>query len=430
MKYGQFLDEGVILKNLLDGKKIAIGVTGSIAIYKTLELIRLFIKSGAKVRVVMSESSHEFIKPLTFEAISQNVVLTKKSESWGSDNNHIGLAKWADIFVIAPASANSVNKIANGIADNLLLESVLAFSKPLIIAPSANTNMYLNPNTQGSLKKLKVFGHILVEPQTKLLACNDEGIGAMAEPLEIFYKSAKELLKDNFWINRRVVVSGGGTIERIDDVRYISNFSSGKMANALSLALYLRGADVCLITTKKSSDMPDEIYTIEVESSKQMQEMIVKSLEVAKKGIMSKPNINEKEAPKLIQKKPYLFMAAAVSDFVPIYTKGKIKKESLGQEITITLKKNIDILSNLDKAGITTIGFKAELDSNNALISAKNMLKDKNLDAVCLNIIGKENDFGSEENEVDFITDKEVKKIEKNSKLNVSFEILEYSKEV
>ncbi len=418
------------MKNILKDKKVVIGVTGSIAIYKTLELIRLFIKSGAKVRVVMSESAKEFITPLTFEAISQNVVLLKESESWADDNNHIGISKWADLFVVAPASANTINKIALGIADNLLLESILAYSKTIIIAPSANTNMYLNPNTQGSLKKLKVFGHIIVEPQTKLLACNDEGVGAMAEPLEIFYRCARELLNDKFWINRRIVVSGGGTIERIDDVRYISNFSSGKMANALSLALYLRGADVCLVTTKKSSDMPDEIYTIEVESSRQMQEMIVKSLEVAKKGIMSKPNINEKEAPKLIQKKPYLFMAAAVSDFVPTYRQGKIKKESLGDETTITLKKNIDILSSLNKDGITAIGFKAEIDSDNALISAKNMLKDKNLDAVCLNIIDRENGFGSEENEVDFVTDKGVKKIEKKSKLNVSFDILEYSKEV
>ncbi len=417
-------------EKLLVGKKIAIGVTGSIAIYKTLELIRLFIKSGAKVRVVMSESSKEFISPLTFEAISQNVVLTKESESWANDNNHIGLAKWADIFVIAPASANTINKIATGIADNLLLESILAFNKTLIIAPSANTNMYLNPNTQGSLKKLKVFGHIIVETQNKLLACNDVGVGALAEPLEIFYQSARELLKEEFWENRRVVVTGGGTIERIDDVRYISNFSSGKMASALCKALYLKGCDVCLVATKKDESLPNNIYTIDVQSSKEMFEMTGKTLEVAKKGVMSQPNINEKEAPKLIKKTPYLFMAAAVSDFVPKNRQtGKIKKEDIGDDFSLELTKNIDILKSLDKMGIKTVGFKVETDEKSALTNAKNMIQNKNIDAVCLNIISEKNSFGDDTNEIEFIDNKlHSTKLEKDTKLNISFKILELSK--
>jgi len=418
------------MEDLLLGKKIVIGVTGSIAIYKSLELIRLFIKSGAKVRVVMSESSNEFITALTFEAISQNKVLTKESESWANDNNHIGLAKWADIFIIAPASANTINKISAGIADNLLLESVLAFNKTLIIAPSANTNMYLNPNTQGSLKKLKVFGHILVEPQNKLLACNDVGVGAMAEPLEIFYQSARELLKEEFWENRRVVITGGGTVERIDDVRYISNFSSGKMASALCKALYFKGSDVCLVTTKKDELLPNSIYAIDVENSKEMFEMTQKTLEVAKKGIMSQPNINEMEAPKLIKKTPYLFMAAAVSDFVPkTKQKGKLKKEQIGDNLTLNLIKNIDILKSLDKKGIKTVGFKVETDEQNALLNAKNMLQKKDIDAVCLNIICEKNSFGSDMNEIEYV-DKNLHltKLEKDTKLNISFKILELSK--
>ena len=419
-------------EKLLKDKRVIIGVSGSIAIYKTLELIRLFIKSGAKVRVVMSESSKEFIAPLTFEAISQNVVLTKESESWANDNNHIGLAKWADIFIVAPASANTINKIAAGIADNLLLESILAFNKPLIIAPSANTNMYLNPNTQGSLKKLKVFGHIIVEPQNKLLACNDTGVGALAEPLEIFYQSARELLKEEFWQNRRVVVTGGGTIERIDDVRYISNFSSGKMASALCKALYLKGCDVCLVATKKDESLPNDIYTINVESSKEMFEMTEKTLEVAKKGVMSKPNINEKEPPKLIKKTPYLFMTAAVSDFVPkTKQNGKIKKETISENFSLELIKNIDILKSLDKTDIKTIGFKVETDEKNATANAKNMIQKKGIDAVCLNIISKDNSFGGDTNEIEFI-DKSLHstKLGKDTKLNISFKILELSKGV
>lgn len=419
-------------KNLLKDKKIVVGVTGSIAIYKSLELIRLFIKSGAKVRVVMSESAKGFITPLTFEAISQNRVLTKESESWANDDNHIGISKWADIFVIAPASANTINKIGAGIADNLLLESILAFNKPLLIAPAANTNMYLNPNTQGNLKKLKVFGHIIIEPQNKLLACNDEGIGAMAEPMEIFYKCAKELIKDDFWCDRRVVITGGGTIEKIDDVRYISNFSSGKMASSLATALYLKGSDVCLVSTRKNENLPQEIYTLDVESSQEMLNMTQKTLEVAKKGMMSKPNINEKEAPKLIKKTPYLFMAAAVSDFVPASQQnGKIKKEQMQDGFELKLKKNIDILKSLDKSGIKSVGFKVETDLKTAKQNAKRMIEEKDIDAVCLNIISKENSFGSETNEIEFMDKAGVEsKIDKDTKLAVSFKILELAKKL
>ncbi len=415
------------MDGLLTDKKIVVGITGSIAIYKSLELIRLFIKSGAKVRVIMSESAKEFITPLTFEAISQNIVLHKESESWANDNNHIGLAKWANIFVIAPATANTINKIGAGIADNLLLETILAYDKTLIIAPSANTKMYLNPNTTATLKKLKVFGHTIVEPQKKLLACNDEGIGAMAEPLEIFYQSARELLKNDYWHNRRVVVSGGGTIEKIDDIRYISNFSSGKMANAVALALYLKGCDVCLISTKNMSNLPNDIYKIETQSTKDMFLYIQKSIEVAKKGVMTKIDINDTEAPKIIKKKPYLFMVAAVSDFIPKNVKqGKIKKEEIGETFTLELRKNIDILSNISNDGIFKIGFKAETDEKSAMENAKKILIKKNLDAVCLNIISKDNDFGTDFNEIHFIDKNYTQTIKKDTKLNVALNILNF----
>ncbi len=415
------------MTNLLKNKKIVIGVTASIAIYKSLELIRLFIKAGAQIKVVMSESAKEFISPLTFEAISQNIVLSKESESWANDNNHIGLSKWAEIFVIAPATANTINKIGAGIADNLLLESILAYDKKLIIAPSANTKMYQNPNTTASLKKLKVFGHIIVEPQKKLLACNDEGIGAMAEPLEIFFQTARELLKNEYWSERRVVVSGGGTIEKIDDVRYISNFSSGKMANALALSLYLRGSDVCLISTKDMSNLPNDIYKIDTTDTKEMFLYIQKSLEVAKKGILSKVNISNTEAPKIIKKKPYLFMAAAVSDFIPVSARqGKIKKDKMKDGFELGLRKNVDILSNMKKEGIHKIGFKAETDKDNAIFNAKKMLEEKNLDAVCLNIIDEKNSFGSDFNEIEFIDKNYVQQIPKDTKLNVSFKILDF----
>lgn len=412
-------------KDLLNGKTIALGVTASIAIYKSLELIRLFVKTGASVRVVMSEEAKKFVAPLTFEAISANRVLHSQTEEWASPNNHIGLAQNCDIFVIAPATANTINKLKNGIADNLLLSSVLACNKTKIIAPAANTAMIMSPITQGSLKFLKLAGYIVAEPQTKLLACNTEGVGAMAEPIEIFYKTARKLLCEAFWKDRRVVVTGGGTIEKIDDVRYISNFSSGKMAESVALALYLRGADVCLITTKKHENLPQDIHTIQVESAREMKEYVEESLRIARKGILKKPTLLEGEKPVLIQKTPYLFMAAAVSDYTPAYAQsGKLKKELLGERWSLDLAKNVDILATVDKKGVVAVGFKAEMDAQNAHSSAKAMLEAKNLDAVCLNVLSGSASFGADTNQIDFITANQSIVIPKGSKFAVALAIL------
>ena len=411
------------MSRLLEGKNILLGVTGSIAIYKSLELIRLYIKAGASVRVVMSESVKEFITPLTFEALTGNRVLNKATESWADDNNHIDIGKWADLFVIAPATANTINKLSNGIADNLLLSTALAYPRDKLIAPAANTNMYKNPLTQASLKMLKLINAEVIEPVDKLLACGDEGVGALAEVSDIFYRSAKIIYKDDYWINRRVVVSGGGSIERIDDVRYISNFSSGKMAASLSLALYLKGADVCLITTKKQ-ELPSDLYVIDIESSADMAEYLTDALRIAKKGILTKATLMDDSVPELIQKKPYLFMAAAVSDYKPKYPQsGKLKKADLGDDWSIELVKNQDILASLDKEGIVSVGFKAEMDKENGKSNAKAMLKSKNLDAVCFNDVSK-NSFGSDDNEITLITKDGEVDLAKADKLTISLALL------
>ena len=173
---------------LLQGKNIVVGVTGSIAIYKSLELIRLLTKAGASVRVVMSEGAKRFINPLTFEAITRQVVLDEQTESWTNDNNHIDIAKWADVYVIAPVTANTLNKLSNGIADNLITQIALAYTKQILLAPAANTNMYQNNITKASLKMLKILNFEEIVPQKKLLACGDEGTGAMADPETIFHK--------------------------------------------------------------------------------------------------------------------------------------------------------------------------------------------------------------------------------------------------
>ena len=393
---------------ILKDKKILIGVTGSIAIYKTLDLIRLFIKSGAVVRVLMSESAKKFINPITFEAISQNKVLDENSENWdkNSDYNHIDIAKWADILVIAPASANTINKISCGIADNLLLQTVLACKKKIIIAPAANTNMIENPITIQSVNNLKNLGFEVLQTQTKELACKDIGNGAMLEPIDIFHKTCKELLKTSYWENRRAVLSGGGTLEKIDDVRYISNFSSGKMASNLATALYYLGADVSLVITRGYENIPKDIDLQIVDSSQTM--FLALQDKLALKSL----------------KKSFLFMVAAISDYIPKESfKGKLKKEQLGETWSLKLSKNIDILATLNKSEIYSIGFKAEMDKKEAKSNAQNMLKNKNLDAVCLNILDENNSFGSQNNNIELIL-KDRSFDFSGDKLDISLEIL------
>lgn len=420
-----------ISPNLLQNKKIILAVTGSISVYKALELARLYVKAGAEVRVVMSEAAKKFVTPLTFETLTSNKVLDDTNEDWTSDHNHIKLAQWADIMVIAPATANTIAKLANAIADNIMLQVALAFPDMKILAPAANTNMLQHPISQANLKMLGIANYTILHTQTKELACKTTGDGALAEPLDIFYATARELLKEDFWADRMVMVTGGGTIEKIDDVRYISNFSSGKMAAAVATALYLKGADVNLISTKMSSDLPKEMHKIDVEDSAEMYEYLVDSIRIAKKGKISKATLMRDEHIHLIQKTPYLFMAAAVSDYVPAFAQsGKLKKELLGENWTIEMKKNTDILSSIDKDGIKVVGFKAEMDDRVATTNAENMLKNKNLDAVCLNILKNSSSFGTDTNEIEFITSTGSSIIPKAPKLDVAFEILNNAKEL
>ncbi|MCK9337552.1 MAG: bifunctional phosphopantothenoylcysteine decarboxylase/phosphopantothenate--cysteine ligase CoaBC [Arcobacteraceae bacterium] len=415
-----------VSQSLLKDKNILIGVTASIAIYKTCELVRLFVKAGANVRVVMSEDAKRFVTPLTFEALTSQKVLDEKSEDWSSDYNHIAIGKWADLFIIAPATANTINKLSNGIADNLLTQIALAYPRIKLLAPSANTNMIANPLTQASLKMLKLCNYEVIKTQTKELACKDVGDGAMAEPMSIFDVAVSKLLEDEYWKNRKVVVSSGGTIEKIDDVRYISNFSSGKMGVALASSLYYKGADVCLIKTANVNEpIPNGIHVITVQNTNEMFEYIKKSISVAKKGILTKNTIMDDSRQELIQKKPYFFSVAAVSDYIPKYPQhGKMKKNEIGDNWNLELKENIDILSSINKDGIYTIGFKAEMDKDNAKQNAKNMLQNKNLDGVCLNILQNSNSFGTQTNTIDLILEDNQFSFS-GDKLDISFEIID-----
>lgn len=415
----------IIPENLLSGKRILLGVSGSIAAYKSLELVRLYIKAGAEVKVVMTDAAMRFVTPLSFETLSRNEVLHSGNESWASRHNHIQSAEDADVMVIAPASANTVAKLANAVADNLLLQCALAFPGVKLLAPSANTNMLNHPITQANLKMLGVAHYEIVSTQTKELACQTRGDGAMAEPLELFWQTARILLRNGFWSHRRVIVTGGGTVERLDDVRYVSNFSSGKMASALAAALYLRGADVNLIATRFDTGLPETMHKLDVESSAEMAEYLGDSVRIAKKGVMSKPSLITDEPVHLIQKMPFLFMAAAVSDYVPAHPQhGKLKKEALGAQWSPAFEQNRDLIAGVDKEGIKTVAFKAEFDKTDALSNAKKALETKNVDAVCLNVLDDENGFGSDENAITFITPSRETALPRTDKLSLALSLL------
>ena len=415
--------------NLLENKNILLGITGSIAIYKSLELIRLYIKAGANVKVIMTPAAKKFINPITFETISQNKVLDDTNEDWSFDtlNNHIAIGKWADIFVIAPSSANTINKLSNGIADNILLQTALAYSDIKLLCPAANTAMMKNPLTSASLKMLKLCNFKVINTVTKELACKDIGDGAMADINDIFHATARELLKDEYWMNRKIVMNSGASVEKIDDVRFISNFSSGKMATSLATALYYKGADVFFIHSSTSATPNiSSMHKLQLDDAPSMLAFIDDAIRVAKKGVLSEATLMDNSTVALIQKKPFFFGVAAVSDYIPRFPQeGKLKKDDIGETWDLKLKQNIDILSSMNKDDIYTVGFKAEMDKEDATANASSMLKNKNIDAVCLNLLNNSNSFGSDTNQIDLITNTNTIKIPSNDKLTLSLEVLD-----
>ena len=419
--------------NLLKNKNILLAVTGSIAIYKSLELIRLYIKAGANVRVIMTNGAKKFINPITFETISQNKILDEQSEDWSLDtiNNHIAIGKWADIFVFAPATANTINKLANGIADNLVLQTALAYPNIKLLCPAANTNMMKNPLTLASLKMLKLCNFKLINTVSKELACRDIGDGAMADVEDIFHATTRELLKDEYWIDRKVVLNGGGSVEKIDDVRFISNFSSGKMAVGIATALYYKGADVFFIKTPSSKGTTiSQIHELSIDTTSDMKDFIVDAIRIAKKGKLSDATLMDSSTVELIQKKPYFFSVAAISDYTPTFPQiGKMKKDDIGDTWDLKLKKNIDILDSIDKNDIYSIGFKAEMNKDNAKQNATSMLKSKNIDAVCLNTLDNSTSFGSDDNSIELITKSSNIQLPSNDKLSLSLQLLDSLKE-
>ncbi|MEA2046820.1 MAG: bifunctional phosphopantothenoylcysteine decarboxylase/phosphopantothenate--cysteine ligase CoaBC [Campylobacterota bacterium] len=398
----------------LSKHSILLGVTGSISAYKACDLARLFVKAGAAVHVVMTPSAERFVSALTFEALTRNPVLTENSESWSSDLNHIDIGKKCDLCVIAPATANTLNKLSQGLADNILTQTLLAFNKKVLLAPAANTHMLENPLTAQSIETLSAHHYTILQTQEKELACRDVGKGALAEPSEIFFETAKALLEEPFWKERAVIVTGGGSREKIDEVRYISNFSSGKMAKALCLSLYLKGAKVHYITSMGSDGLPSDIHIVNFEEADALLGYTQETINMVKKES---------------RKKPYLFMVAAVADFKAKFPKkGKLKKSSLGKTWAIELTQNPDILSTLERSDIKTVAFKAEMDTHEGLNNAINLLKQKHVDAVCYNLLQDAKSFGGDENEITFITQSSQVPLGRADKLTLSNKILSQAK--
>ena len=355
-----------MFKDIIKGKKIVLGVTGCIAAYKSAHLIRDLIKRGAEVKVVMTPAATQFITPLTLSSLSNNnVVINIFPESSDVDTNlntwHIDLAQWADLILIAPATVNTVAKIAYGFADNALTTLVSAARSPVVIAPAADVDMYQNPITQENISKLSSLGYYIIPAEEGELASGLSGPGRLAELNKII--DAVELVlsgcrKD--LMEKNILITAGPTFEDIDPVRFIGNRSSGKMGYALANAAHLRGANVTLISGPSSETAYQEISKISVRSAAEMKKAVDREL----------------------KKNDILIMASAVADYKPgIASSKKIKKE---QKLTeMELLPTDDILSSIKKDKKVVVGFALETD--NELANAQKKLKEKQLDLIVLN---------------------------------------------
>jgi phosphopantothenoylcysteine decarboxylase/phosphopantothenate--cysteine ligase len=354
---------------MLKGKTVLLGITGGIAAYKSADLVSKLKKADVNVDIIMTEAATKFVTPLTFQTMSQNRVHV---EMFGLEDEmnveHISLAQRADVILIAPASANTISKIANGIADNLLTTTILASKARIIFAPAMNSTMYLNEATVENIEKLKSRGHIFLKPGEGRLACGDIGPGKMSEPIEII-DALEEFFTQKDFIGKKVIITAGPTIEPIDPVRYITNHSSGKMGYSLAKEFRNRGAEVILVTGPSSLDVPLNIQTIRVNTTLEMLDAVKMNFEFC----------------------DILIKSAAPSDYrVENYQNKKIKKSpDKDEKLTIDLVKNPDIAKYFGeiKRDKIMIGFAAE--TNNLIDYAKKKLIEKNFDFIVANNLTK-----------------------------------------
>ncbi|MBQ8158559.1 MAG: bifunctional phosphopantothenoylcysteine decarboxylase/phosphopantothenate--cysteine ligase CoaBC [Prevotella sp.] len=393
---------------MLKGKKIVLGITGSIAAYKACYIIRGLIKAGAEVQVVITPAGKEFITPITLSALTQKPVVSEFfSQRDGTWNSHVKLGLWADAMLIAPCTASTLGKMANGIADNMLITTYLSMKAPVFIAPAMDLDMYQHPTTQQNMERLKGFGNQIIEPQSGFLASGLEGKGRMEEPEQIVaflddYFEKKDLK------GKHIMITAGPTYEKIDPVRFIGNYSSGKMGFSLAEECARRGAEVTLIAgpvnARLSLQNSQRINKIDVESCRQMHEAAVREYQHADAAIL----------------------CAAVADFRPAETASqKIKR--VGQEMDIHLVSNPDIAAELGKMKTGTqrlVGF--ALETNDEQQNAEKKLAKKNLDFIVLNSLRNEGTcFKSDDNQISIISKEGRVDYEKKSKQEVACDIID-----
>ena len=367
---------------MLSDKRIVVGVTGGIAVYKACDLVSRLVKAGAQVRVVLTANACKFVPPLTFETLCGNPACVDTFAP-RTQIEHISLAKWAEALVIAPATANCMGKLANGIADDLLSTTALATTAPLLIAPAMNANMWRHPATQANLATLLARGARTVGPGVGRLACGDDDIGRMAEPAEIVEALEALMCPKRDFAGVRVLVTAGPTVERIDPVRYITNRSSGKMGYAIAEAARDRGAEVALVSGPVSLPAPSGVQVVSIESSAELCDAVLS------RGAWA----------------DVVIQAAAPADYRPVnVASGKIKKT--GEGMTLELENTTDIAAELGRRkrdGQVLVAFAAETDD--VLENAKGKLARKNADLVVANDVSRADaGFGVDTNAVTLIT--------------------------
>lgn len=390
---------------MLQGKTVVLGVTGSIAAYKIASLASKLVKLHADVHVLMTQNATNFITPITFETLTGNKCLIDTFDrNFQFDVAHVSLAKKADVMLIAPASANVIGKIANGIADDMLTTTVMASTAPVLISPAMNTHMYENPIVQDNLQKLERFGYKIIAPAVGMLACHDVGAGKMPEPEMLLDWILREIACKKDLQGKKILVTAGPTQEAVDPVRYLTNHSTGKMGYALARCAMLRGADVTLVTGPTAITPPPFVQTVAVTSAEEMYQ------EVTKRAA-------EQNA---------IIMAAAVADYRPATVSAEKQKKQAGDAV-LPLSRTKDILAYLGEhkpAGQFLCGF--SMETQHMLENSRAKLKQKHLDMICANnlrVAGA--GFGTDTNVVTLIQAQKEQELPLQSKEAVGHAILD-----
>lgn len=400
---------------MLKGKKIVLGITGSIAAYKACLILRLLVRQGAEVQVVITEAGKQFITPVTLSALSGKPVVSEFfATTDGTWHSHVDLGIWADAMLIAPCTASSLGKMAHGIADNMLITTYLSMKAPVFVAPAMDLDMYAHPSTQANIDRLRQVGNIIIEPQAGFLASGLEGKGRMEEPenivatLEKYFEgedNGRTCTAQRQLAGKKVLITAGPTYEKIDPVRFIGNYSSGKMGFALAEECCRRGADVVLVAGPVSLQSSAAIRRIDVESADEMHAACVAEFAHADAAIL----------------------CAAVADFKPAAVAAqKIKRE--GDGLTLELAATHDIAAALGrekKGNQVLVGF--ALETNNEETNAQKKLESKNLDFIVLNSLRNEGTcFGTDNNMVKIISATEKRQFGFKSKAEVAKDIVDY----